>query len=133
MKTHFFCPKCHGYLSVGNRVIFTIKKKNLDLGLLLLNPKLGEYTYEYHPSMKIDEGEEIEFFCPMCGYELTYEGANNLVKIRMSVDDNEAFWVIFSKKKGERCTYKIAHDGSKEHYGEHADPNIDFSNLAQLK
>lgn len=133
MKTHFLCPKCKGYLSVGNRVVFTVKKSNLDLGLLLLNPQLGDYSYEYHPSMKIDEGEKVEFFCPMCGYELTLEGDHNLVKIQLQIDEKETFWVIFSKKKGERCTYKIADDGTKELFGEHANPNIDFSNLTLLK
>ncbi len=133
MKTNFFCPNCKGYLSVNERVIFAIKKKGLDGGLLLLSPELGEYTYEHHSSIVFKDGEQIEFFCPICGYDLTLEGANNLVRVKMQVDDKEDFWVVFSKKIGERCTYKIADDGTKESFGEHAGLHLDLMSTTFLK
>lgn len=133
MKTNFFCPKCQGYLSVADKVIFAIKKKGLDGGLLLLSPKLGEYTYEYHPSIELTEGEQIDFYCPMCGHDLTVEGVNKLARVKMQIDDKETFWVVFSKKIGERCTYKISDDGQKESFGEHASLNVDYLSVALLK
>lgn len=133
MKTNFFCPKCQGYLSVADKVVFAIKKKGLDGGLLLLSPNLGEYTYEYHPSIELIEGEEIDFFCPMCGYDLTLEGAKKLARVKMQIDDKETFWVVFSKKKGERCTYKISDGGDKESFGEHAGLNLDYLSIILLK
>lgn len=133
MKTNFFCPECKGFLCVGGKLIFSIRKKDSARGLLLLSPKLGEYHFENHSSFFIEEGEEVEFFCPICGFELTLDGHTHLVRIQMQVDDKETFWVVFSKKKGEKCTYKISGDGSKEVYGEHAQPNVDFRNLTLLK
>ncbi|MDD2278271.1 MAG: hypothetical protein PHD06_01935 [Bacteroidales bacterium] len=133
MKTNFFCPKCQGYLSVADKVVFAIKKKGLDGGLLLLSPNLGEYTYEYHPSIELIEGEEIDFFCPMCGYDLTLEGVKKLARVKMQIDDKETFWVVFSKKKGERCTYKISDGGEKESFGEHSGLNIDILSINLLK
>lgn len=133
MKTNFLCPKCRGYLSVGDRVIFTIKKKGWNGGLLLLSSDLGEYSYLHHGSFKIDPGEQFEFHCPICNYDLSVDGAENFAKVLMREDDNEDFFVIFSKKEGERCTYKLSEAKVEKSYGEHAAKNIDFLSATFFK
>lgn len=133
MKTHFFCPKCRGYLSVGNRVIFTIKKKGWSGGLLLLSPELGDYTYEHHTSFEIDSGEQLEFHCPICNFDFSVEGTENLARVLMREGDGEEFYVVFSKKEGERSTYKLSEVQIEEVWGEHAAQNIDFISAALLK
>ncbi|MFP4556577.1 MAG: hypothetical protein ACLFNU_06885 [Bacteroidales bacterium] len=126
MKHDFLCPKCQGYLNVGERVIFTIKKKDWPGGILLLSPKLGEYIYEKHPSHSIEPGEKLEFHCPICQYDLTVDGADNFAKVLMKEGDNDMFYVVFSKKEGEKCTYKISESKIEETYGEDAGRNIDM-------
>jgi len=125
MNHDFLCPKCKGYLNVGERVIFTIKKKNWAGGILLLSPKLGEYIYEKHPTEKIEPGEKLEFHCPICQYDLTVKGADNFAKVLMKEGENKMFYVVFSKKEGEKCTYKISETKIEKTFGEDAGRNID--------
>ena len=125
MKADFICPKCQGYLNLGEKVIFTIKKKGWAGGLLLLSPKLGDFSYENHHSYKIDQGEQFEFHCPICDFDLTVEGANNLARVVMK-EGEDTFQVVFSKKEGEKSTYKVSESKVEESYGEHAGRNLDL-------
>jgi hypothetical protein len=133
MKTNFLCPKCRGYLNVGDRVIFAIKKEGWSGGLLLLSPELGEYSFIHHPSFTINEGEFLEFYCPICNHDLSLNGSVNLAKVVMNVGDSDEFNVVFSKKHGERCTYKISGGKVSETYGEHSVKHLDLLSDLFLK
>lgn len=130
MKTDFLCPKCSGYLSVGEKVIFSIKSKKNEKGLILLSPSLGNYNYQMHPSFQIATGEEVEFFCPICHASLSVEGVENLALVVMQ--DEAKHFVIFSRKEGEQCTYKIS-DQKVEKFGEHANNYVDFITASMMK
>jgi hypothetical protein len=132
MITDFMCPKCRGYLSVGERVIFKISKKGWDGGLLLLSPKLGDYTYSHHHSFKIDEGEQFDFHCPICNYDLSVEGVDNFAKVILKEDQDEYF-VVFSKIKGELCTFKLSERKVEESFGEHFAKHIDLLSISFFK
>lgn len=132
MKTDFLCPKCSAHLSVGENVIFYIKNKNNVGGLLLLSPILGDYTYVMHPSLKVNAGEELEFFCPICHASLTVKGIENLAAVIMIDEKGEKHHVVFSRKEGEQCTYKVS-DQVIEKYGAHAHNYLDFISASMLK
>lgn len=132
MKTDFLCPKCSGYLSVGENVIFQIRNRENVGGLILLSPVLGDYTYTMHPSYQIKPREEVDFFCPICHASLSVKGAENLASVLMLDENRIKHRVIFSKKEGEKCTYKISDKGI-EKYGEHAENYLDFVSASMLK
>jgi len=132
MKTDFLCPKCLGYLSVGESIIFNIRNKKHVGGLLLLSPILGDYTYEMHPSYKIEPGEELEFYCPICHASLSVVGTENLASVIMQEEGDEKHNVIFSSKEGEKCTYKIS-DRKIEKYGAHSNAYLDFITASMMK
>jgi hypothetical protein len=132
MKTDFICPKCKGYLNVGNNVIFSIKNKARPFGIILLSPILGDYKYEVNPSYQILSGEEFEFYCPNCHKLLSISGNDNLVEIIMTENDDNAHSVIFSRKAGEKCTYKIS-EGRITNYGIDAYKYVDFLSACLVK
>ncbi len=125
MRNDFICPKCKGYLNVGNRVIFTVKKSKWNGALLLLSPQLGDYAIEHNDLDSFDEGEQFEFHCPICNYDLTVEGADTMAKVLMREEGNGEYFIVFSKIKGEKCTYKLSETRIEKSYGENAGRNID--------
>jgi len=132
MKTDFLCPKCSGYLSVGENVIFNIRNRKNVGGLLLLSPALGNYTYKMHPSYLIDAGEKVDFFCPICHASLSVKGVENLASVIMLDENKTMHHVVFSSKEGEQCTYKIS-DKVIEKFGAHAENYLDFVSASMLK
>lgn len=127
MKTHYICPKCHSYLRIWNNIIFTVKSSNNKKGLILLNPKLGDYTYLSHPSLKFSEGEKIEFYCPVCSENLAAENINSdLIKIIMIDENKQEFDVYFSKIAGVRTTFKIANNNIVERHGEDTSSYVNY-------
>lgn len=132
MKTEFLCPKCSGYLSVGENVIFNIRNRKNVGGLLLLSPSLGDYTYTMHPSYQISPGEDIDFYCPICHASLSVKGIESLASILMIDEKGLKHRVVFSKKEGEQCTYKVS-DQVIEKYGLHAQNYLDFISASMLK
>ena len=119
MKSSYLCPKCKGHLKVGDNVIFSTKTKNKEVGLILLNTKLGDYKYINHPSYKFNEGELIEFLCPICHSNLVASDIhNNLAKILTIDEQDNVYEILFSMVAGEKCTFKMKLSKVEE-YGEH--------------
>jgi len=132
MKTDFLCPKCSGYLSVGQNVIFQIRNRENVGGLLLLSPIIGDYTYVMHPSFKISTGEKVDFFCPICHASLSVKGVENLASVILIDENSTKYHVVFSSKEGEQCTYKIS-DEVIEKFGADSDNYVDFVSASMLK
>jgi hypothetical protein len=101
----FMCPHCRGHLRVGDNIIFKIKNKQKETGLLLLSPQIGNYSSLKHHSFKINEGEDVDFSCPLCSSDLKSDIHINLVNVLMVDDKGEEYNVYFSKIKGEHSTY----------------------------
>jgi len=109
LKHNYSCPKCHAFLRIWNNIIFTIRSADGEKkGILLLNPKLGNYSITSHPSLHFEEGELIDFFCPVCHASLAADKINsNLVRIIMTDEEGEQYDVYFSRIIGEESTFKI--------------------------
>ena len=131
MKFDFLCPKCKGHLRVGDNIIFTAKTKGWNGGLVLLHAELGNYAVENHPSFKFEEGQHIDFYCPLCQYKLTSSKHENLAMILMKDQSGEEFEVYFSQIAGEQSTFKLVGE-SMEVYGEHTTKYLDFFSLSQM-
>jgi len=122
MRTDYICPKCSGHLLVGDKIIFTAAtRKNKRSGIILLSPTLGDYTSMIHPTFNVEEGEEVNFFCPICHVNLTASDVDEkLVKIIMVDKDSKRFEIYFSDVMGEHCTYKISME-TEEKFGEESE------------
>ncbi|MFC2096353.1 hypothetical protein ACFLQ3_01470 [Bacteroidota bacterium] len=131
MKQNFICPRCKGFLNVGDHIILSVENKNNN-GLILFSPELGNYTTQKNPNFETKEGEKYEFFCPLCQKKLAADIHDNLSHIIMVDSDNSEYQILFSKIAGEKSTYKIIGEAT-EIFGDHHSNYIDFINLSQTK
>jgi uncharacterized protein YbaR (Trm112 family) len=131
MKQNFICPRCKGFLNVGNQIILSAENKN-NTGLVLFSPELGNYTTQKNPNFETLEGEKYEFFCPLCKKKLAADIHDNLSHIIMIDEEKNEYQILFSKIAGEKSTYKIIGE-STEIYGDHHSNYIDFINLSYTK
>jgi hypothetical protein len=129
LKNHYICPKCRGFLNIGDNIIFTFRKKTNESGLFMLSSKVGDYAVLHHPAVMISKGEHYIFHCPLCRANLSIpEVHENLAKIIMIDDQLQESIIVFSGIAGEKCTYKIS--GSEiETYGENQAKYLNFMNL----
>lgn len=128
LKVNYACPHCRSYLRVWNNIIFIIKSEVRDLqGILLLNPELGNYDFVHHSSIKFDEGEMLNFICPVCRADLTATDINtNLARIIMIDETNKEFEVYFSKICGEKSTLLIHENDIVGKYGEDSSSYVNY-------
>jgi hypothetical protein len=119
LKTNYSCPYCESYLRIWNNIIFTVRFANgTKQGILLLNPHLGDYTCTMHTELDIQEGELIDFFCPVCDKSLSAHDINDkLVRVIMTDEENKQFDVYFSRVAGEESTFKISDNNIIAKYG----------------
>ena len=125
MKTDFLCPKCRGFLNIGENLVFSVDKKGWNSGIVLLSSELGNYSILHHQTFEMSDGEQFDFYCPICRHNLSVEGVDKFAQVIMSEEGKESF-VVFSKIKGEMSTFKISDKKVEAYYGIHAGTNIDF-------
>ncbi len=119
MNNHYLCPHCRGHLKVGDHIIFKIRNTRREKGLLLLHADVGDYTSIKHPFFNFEEGERIDFFCPICMQSLDAAIDENLVQVIMIDSQHTERVNYFSRIAGEKSTYKVS-DGSVMEFGEHS-------------
>ena len=120
-NTDFICPYCRGHLNPNVKVTLSAIKKDGKRGMILFNPKLGEYDILHHKSFHLDEGEHLDILCPICHANLTDQTLDkNLARILMIDAQGEEYQIYFSEIVGMKCTYKIQGD-EIEAFGEDAD------------
>ena len=119
-ENNFLCPKCRAQLVPNKKIVLLAKPSEGPSGLLLLSPQLGEYSATTHSAFKVNKGDKVDIFCPVCHADLGYHDDQNLAKIIMVDDRGEEYDIVFSEIIGQRCTYKI-HGEEIEKYGEDAE------------
>ena len=109
----FQCPKCREHLRVGDNIIFKVKNSKKQSALFLLSPQIGNYTSHKHPSFKIQTGESLEFYCPLCHTSLISDIHKNLAHVILLDEAGRNYDVYFSQVVGEHSTFKT--DGESVH------------------
>ena len=132
MLINYICPKCNGSLFVNDYIIFSTKVSQQKSGLILLHPELGNYTVFSNPSFTISEGEQVDFFCPICHVKLASEVNQNLAKIIMVDEHGVQFRIYFSQIKGEQSTYQVVGEHVNV-FGKHSEKYMDFLNLSNMR
>jgi hypothetical protein len=123
---HFLCPKCRAQLVPNKKIVLLAKPSGRPSGLLLLSPKLGEYSADTHTAFKLKDGEKVDIFCPVCHADLgDYMDNQNLARIIMVDDNGKEYDIVFSEIIGQHSTYKI-HGEEIESFGEDAELYTNF-------
>jgi uncharacterized protein YbaR (Trm112 family) len=125
MVKSFHCPFCHGQLYINERIILSAKTDSQQSGLILLTPDFGDYRVLKHPAFKIEIGEHVDFYCPICHSNLIVEKDGKKFTRVMMLDVGEEYEVMFSQIAGEKATYVIGEKTIKA-YGDDADGNTNF-------
>jgi hypothetical protein len=122
------------HLVCCDHLILTLESETSDKrGLLMMNVGLGDYSYRNHPSLGIEDGETVEFFCPVCRANLKVPDINDkLVRLILDMNDGKRFDVYFSRVAGEHSTFKIDQEDVIEQYGEDANAYVTYF-TAKLK
>lgn len=119
MENQYVCPQCRGHLLVGEYIVFRIRNKRREKGLLLLHPEVGNYSSIKHPKFRFEEGERVDFFCPICMQSLDADLDANLVHVLMIDEQKTEHKIYFSRIAGEQSTYKVS-DKEVTASGEHS-------------
>ena len=125
-ENNFLCPKCRAQLVPNRKIVLLAKTERGPSGLLLLSPQLGEYSATTHAAFKLQDGEKVDIFCPVCHEDLgDYMDHQNLARVIMVDENGDEFDIVFSEIIGQHSTYKI-HGDNVESYGEDAELYTNF-------
>lgn len=131
MALDYMCPHCRGYISLQDCLIFSVRTPDYNVGMISLHPELGNYGITKHEGFQFQEGDELDFYCPICHAELASTLHSSLAKIIMIDENNREFEILFSKKAGEKSTFKIEGE-TMEIFGDDSAEYIDFINLSTI-
>ncbi len=71
--------------------------------------KQGDYYSGIkHPSFHSEEGERIDFFCPLCMQSLDAPADENLVQVLMIEPDGYEHAIFISRMHGEHSIYQVS-------------------------
>jgi len=129
MRINYKCPHCKGFLSINDCVVFSIRTSDRKMGLISLHPEIGDYSVRKHPDFEFQEGEQIDFFCPVCHAGLASDVHKKLAKVIMIDSNKNEFDILFSRVAGEKSTYKIVGE-TMEIFGDDSAEYLDFVNLS---
>jgi len=129
MSINYQCPHCKGYLNVNDYILFSVRTPDRKVGLISLHNELGNYTVQKHPEFEYKEGDQLDFYCPICHAGLASEVHEKLAKIIMIDEENSEFEILFSRVAGQKSTYKIVGETMKI-YGDDSAEYLDFLNLS---
>jgi uncharacterized protein YbaR (Trm112 family) len=125
MKENYLCPHCKGSLNVDEKIVFSVRNKHGNPGLIFLHPELGNYEAIKNESFSFEDGEHLEYRCPICHKKLASDIHDNLARIIYVDEANQEFHVLFSMIAGEQSTFKMVGDNA-EVYGEHTTHYLDL-------
>ena len=92
-----------------------------------MNPELGNYEFISHYMLDFEEMECFDFFCPVCGSDLTATDVNiNLARIIMTDENQKEYDLYFSRLRGEQSTFKISDHDIVEKYGKDSSSYVDY-------
>lgn len=131
MSLDYMCPHCKGFISLNSCVIFSVRTPDYQLGLISLHPELGNYGIKKHANFDFKEGDELDFYCPICHAELASKMHASLARIVMIDDKFNEFEILFSKKAGQQSTFKIEGE-TMQIFGDDSAEYIDFINLSSI-
>ena len=125
MKENYLCPHCKGFLNVDENIVFTVKNKQGNTGIMFLHPELGNYEVVKHKLLSYEDGEHLEYRCPICHKKLASDIHDKLAMIIYVDETQDECNVLFSMVAGEKSTFKMVGDNA-ELFGEHTEHYMDL-------
>jgi len=120
MELIYKCPHCKASINAKRNIILASHKtgdKN-NKGLVLLHEEIGNYTVAMSASLKLESGDEVDFYCPVCNHELNSEQGEHLASFLRVNETGEESTIVISRIYGERCTFQVDDKKRVKSYGE---------------
>lgn len=114
---NFSCPHCHHTVVKNDSIELVTNRFSGEQGLIRMDSKIGNYSFEHIPPLSFTEGESIRFSCPFCAANLTAEDYPDYALLTMDMGNGMKFDVIFSRIAGKRETRIITEDGIETYTG----------------
>ena len=76
--------------------------------MLMMLQEGENFTGIKHPTFYSEEGERIDFYCPLCMQSLDAPEDENLVQIRMLDSSGYEQMIYFSRVPGEQNSYQVS-------------------------
>lgn len=118
MEISYLCPHCKGAINAKKNIILSVSSADKQIGLALLHEEIGNYTVALSPTLKINSGDIVDFFCPICHAELNTSKGDNLARFLRIDDNGSEASVVISREYGERCTFTLDDHKKVKTYGE---------------
>jgi hypothetical protein len=119
MKRAYICPHCDGLLNPGTKIVLKAVK-DLNVGLFLFSPQVGNYNLVMPDDFRLAIGERVTFYCPICAADLTSDADPDLAVLDCDMQGKQRFEVHFSRIFGRHATF-VVRDGQVQRFGEHAE------------
>ena len=125
MEVAYLCPHCRGAINAGNNIILSVKSSKNKIGLVLLHEEIGNYTVDLSPTLAVEIGEIVDFYCPICHESLNIKKGDSLARyIRLENGVDESY-IIISRAYGEKITFKVDKNKQIDSYVESISRYID--------
>ncbi len=109
MKRTYSCPQCRATLNPNVKVILLATNRGRT-GLVLLDPQPGNYEVLKAPELEFEEGDRVEFRCPVCRAALQSAASENLAELLFRDEEGNEGRVDFSRVYGEHATYLVTRE-----------------------
>ena len=119
MPAIYRCPHCKAILNPGSKVVLRISLGS-KAGLVLLSPKVGDYSVILPEGFTLRDGDTAVFQCPVCGTELTSAADDRFGEVLRDRPEGGEEFIHFHRKYGEHATFVVSERGVKA-FGDAAD------------
>ncbi|MFO8072594.1 MAG: hypothetical protein R6V85_12030 [Polyangia bacterium] len=116
------CPECKRSVTTNSGIVL-IGERERTRSLFVFDPRLGSYEHEVADDIDVPPGSIWEFYCPVCGADLTSKHSGRLARLEMMVGDTTRR-VVFSKIASEHATFVLGGEDLEKH-GDQADAYLE--------
>lgn len=116
---NYACPICRSYLLVRSNIVLVVKPCTEEKqGILLINPKHGNYELICHHEFDFKRKECFDYFCPSCDSNLSTRDKNqNSARIIMIDKDQTEYDLFFPRHFNEQSKFIVSNvDIVKKYY-----------------
>ncbi|NOX45619.1 MAG: hypothetical protein GXO89_01405 [Chlorobi bacterium] len=118
MEATYLCPHCRAAINDVNHIILSVETEKDRKGLVFMAREIGDYSVTHSSTLEIEKGEVADFYCPVCHESLNTPQGENLasfIRVEKNLMNSR---IVFSRRYGERITFKIDDDKKVESFGE---------------
>lgn len=110
LEYNYHCPECNHHLNTAHGLKLNVRKDNINLGYIYLNPDIGNYDYTLIGDFSLSENLKYDFDCPSCLSDLTSPKCELYAKLKLNVCEDVSFDILFSKICKDHKTLIVTED-----------------------